>query len=439
MNVDVIELGEHWSAPRPEPEGTPLLRYRRPVLLALALVLTGTTAAAALPQRRVAALGDYRISGVTRSESRAVVLDDLLVAQGADTLAAFSPGDGTRLWQVPYRSSVPGAAQFDVRDGVLLVSEVGTATDVRDRATGALLWQAPHPPAVVGGLGVVVSSDPLVVDGDGRAVSGAEPNAAEEATGHDLRTGRLLWRVPGAPFAALDSVRGEVWSVDPSGVFTVHAVRDGRAVRTGELAFPPGTPADVAADPDRIELSSVGADGMVRQLGYDPATLRPLGPVSSPAAVTMPNVYRCGQVQCVTEAEGGGFRISIQDPATAAVSYRFDPNVNPVPVGGGFVTVDLRSLPGRLGSAARDLVDQASGRRMQDLRGWDVLSSSYDQDGRVLLLREVGHATQVARIDGGAVTVLGELPYRVRWCAYRPGRLSCLYDRDRLGIWRVED
>ncbi|MBV1851520.1 outer membrane protein assembly factor BamB family protein [Catellatospora tritici] len=434
MPTDLIELGDEWTRPQPEPAAAPLSRQRRPVLLAAVLALAGALAASAVPVRQVTMLGEYELPGVSRSAAVVTALDDLLIAQGTDSLAAFGSGDGALRWRAPYRAAQPDATYLASSAGVLLAME-DAATTAFDRDTGARLWTVPRWIRPIGDVGVASTDTQLVLGADGIPVSGADTTAPDQAFGYDLRTGRSLWTVTGTPFAAIDPANGQVWTLTSAGEFTVRTAADERVLRTGRLEFPPGRPVDVAAFPGTIELTSVGTDGRAQTFTYDAVTLRP----AELELGVQGQGYPCGRFVCGTVEESGrtGWRISVRRPGSAEVLYLLDENLNPVPVDDVFVTVAVRESGGELGGAAQTLVDQASGRKLRDLTGWSVLVERDDGNG-VLLLREVGGTTQLARVSDDGLMVIGALPHRVRRCLYLDVRLVCTLDANHLGMWRIE-
>ncbi|MBV1851522.1 outer membrane protein assembly factor BamB family protein [Catellatospora tritici] len=431
MAVELIELGDEWTRPREDP-GAPPLPPSRAVLLALALLLVGALGAGAAPQRRITELATYTMPGVSEFvDGGAVSGDDLLLVWGGGRLSAYRPSDGTLRWSVPLdpRASTDVTAQ--AAEGLVLLSGGGTTT-VLDSDYGTRLWSVPVPLLAVGGVGVYGVQNPVFVGPDGKPYvdeqSGAE---REEATGYDLRTGRVLWTVPGVPYASVVAARGEVWTVTTTGAFTVYGIRDGLVLRTGTLAFPPGRPygAHVYGD-DQITLSAVGPEDAVTEIRYDLATLRVRREESDMS-------YPCGRFRCSVEPvpDSDDFHVTVRDRDTGAARYQLGSRIQVMAVGDWFATVDLHGSPGT-GLAVTQLIDQATGRVLLDLTGWEVLPAE-DASGGYLLLRDAGGQTLIGTVVDGEVQLLGLLKHRVRQCRYRDDWLACDHTGTQLTMWRI--
>lgn len=429
MAQEVIELGGTDAEPEPD-RGLPPSRWARPVAVAVALALAALPAASAPPGPLVT-----QVAGVALDRSGGPVtvraLGDLLLVGDAREVSAYELADGSLRWRRPAEGADLRLAQLPAGapDSLLLLllgggpSDGSAASAVVDLATGRTRWSIPKSVQVIGDL---------AVDHTSRPPAGSALRAPMELPIRDLRTGRIRWTLRGAPYADVDPVASEAWSVSPQGRFTVYGLPDGNVLRTGQLAFPSGTPADARVSDGTLRLSATDR-GVTRTVRYDTRTLRETG---APDPVRR---HPCGPYLC--EVRGVGGQVAVVDFATRAVRHRLPEyeqllltDVGPValrpdqPVALGDQQVML------VGSAGR-LLDLGDGRTMLDLAGWGAL---VDLDGgpALLLARRVPGALQLARIEGGQVRVLGAVRADPVSCRFAQRRLACEYG-DQLLIWRI--
>ncbi|MFC7762835.1 hypothetical protein ACFQY4_35875 [Catellatospora bangladeshensis] len=189
-----------------------------------------------------------------------------------------------------------------------------------------------------------------------------------EARIRELRTGRIRWTLRGTPYAGADATTGEAWSISQQGRFTVYGLPDGRVLRTGTVAFPPGTPENAQVY-DGMLLVSAEDGGVRREIRYDNRTLREIGGPEDTLR------YPCGPYLC--EIDGERRPVAVLDPDTRAVRYRLGALEQLVVTGTGAVTLRYDE-PTELGvdqqvahvPTAGRLIDPADGRTLRDLDGW---------------------------------------------------------------------
>ncbi|MBV1851521.1 outer membrane protein assembly factor BamB family protein [Catellatospora tritici] len=434
MRTDVIDLGDGWGAedevvlpPRRVPE------LRRRVACALVLLLAGTLGAAAAPVREIAELGRFDLVGAsTRSGGDTVQsAGDLLVVQGDVAVSAYRITDGTLRWRVPHSSAESEHGMVMGANGVVLLAD-SAQTTAFDAETGATLWSRQRGVYPVGDIGVELINNATVWE---QSPGGPAPGP-DTVTGFDLRTGRTLWTVLGTPYATVDHERRLTVTATADGAIAVYDARDGRPLRRGEAKFPAGRPMYLSAYSGVLRLASADpAGGGLSYLGYDLTTLRPL-PTDADFG------YPCGRYRCEEHVDqtSGNIRVTVVDPQTRAVRWQPGPNTSLVPIAAGFIVVDATRSYGRYANYADRLVDPDSGRTLLDLTGWLILGAE-DGSQDYLLVRDAGQSTQVARIVGGGVRMLGVLPDRIQQCVYRAARLSCVVGEGpgRLVIWRVDE
>ncbi|MDI1464955.1 PQQ-binding-like beta-propeller repeat protein [Catellatospora sp. KI3] len=435
MPTEMIDLGDDWALPREQPRATPLSVLRRRVAYALVLLLVATLGAAGVPARRVAELGRHRLEGVTDQVVGDILhpVDDLVLVQGGAALSAYQTADGALRWSAPHTSAAADRGYVTGAAGVVLSIDGGQTTTAFDAKSGARLWSAPRSVYPVAGVGMDVRN--RTGDFSEQPTPGAPPPGTDSVTGVDLRTGATLWTVPGTPFATVDSERGLVVTVTNDGALAVYDVHGASLLRRGEAKFPPGRPMYVAAFQGTVQLAAASAepDGGLGYLDYDLTTMRPLAREDG-------TPYRCGRYRCVDRVDRNTvdfFQITVTDPVTRAPLWTLEAKSSLLAVTDGFVVLDVGQSSGVRGTDALRLVDPATGRTLVDLTGWLALGAVDGSDGYVLL-RDVGKTTQVAKVVAGAVRVLGVLPHRAQRCLYRTDRLTCLFDDDQLGIWRVD-
>ncbi|WP_144122517.1 PQQ-binding-like beta-propeller repeat protein [Catellatospora sichuanensis] len=427
---EIIELGEDRADPDPATGPRAPARYLRPVALAVVLLLTGAIGAAApvtpmLTQVAVLALGDA-------GEMRVDVVDplrDLLVVRSDDALSAYEMDDGSLRWRLPHamgrQRSIVAVPQVP---DVLVVTEDfadgGTYVAAVELETGAVRWSTRHDVWVVGAY-ALESTDFTVPDGE---TSQATP-APMGLTVRELSTGRVRWVLRGTPFAAADEARLEAWSVSLHGEFTVYDLGSGRALRTGAVAFPPGTPQFATVYGGMLVLSARLPNGENLETRYDTRTLRVI------AAPVSPLRFACGDYVCEV-GDDGGVRtpLAVLDRDTLTVRYRLPPDVHLIPSAQGAITVRADGSA-VLGAPADRLIDLDDGHPLLDLTGWEV-QLAFDGSGEALLVRRTPDGVQLARIEDGQVRLLGTLP-PVQRCFNTRQRVACVYDGNRLGVWSI--
>ncbi len=428
MAQEVIELGDTDAEPAPE-RGLPPSRWARPVAVAVALMLAALPGASAPPGPLVTQVGGVALD---RSGGPVAIrtLGDLLLVRDARDVSAYELADGSLRWRRPAEGAdlrladLPASAPESL---LLLSGEPSggpTASAMVDLATGRTRWSAPGSVQVVGDLAVEHPSTPR---------PSAVAAAAMELPIRELHTGRIRWTLRGAPYADVDATAGEAWSVSPQGRLTVYGLPDGKVLRTGQVAFPPGTPEGARVSDGTLRLSSMDR-GVARTVRYDSRTLRETG---VPDGVRR---YPCGPYLCEVRGVLGG-PLAVLDFATRAVRHRLPEyehllltDIGPValridqPVALGDQQVTLVASAGRL-------LDLGDGRTMLDLTGWGALT---DLDGRpsLLLVRRIPGALQLARIEGGEVRVLGAVRPDPIGCWFAQPRLACEYD-DQVLLWRI--
>ncbi|GAB4057410.1 outer membrane protein assembly factor BamB family protein [Catellatospora paridis] len=430
MKPEIIELGEDWTDPDPDTGPRRPARYLRPVALAVALLFTGALGAATpvtpmLTQLAVPALGD---AGDMRIDNVELV-NDLLLVRGDGALSAYDLDDGSLRWRLPHAAgrqrnlvAVPQVPDVvvvadDLEDGGVYVAAV-------DPHTGAVRWSTRNDVWVVGAY--ALESPVSTVSRDEASPTPPDPM---QLTVRDLRTGRERWVLRGTPFAAADESRLEAWTVSPQGEFTVSDLSDGRVLRTGAVAFPPGVPQFATVYGGMLVLSARLPGGEFLETRYDTRTMRVVAATSSPLR------FGCGDYLCEV-GDDGGVRtpLAVLDRDTLQVRYRFEPGVHLIPSAQGAITVRADGSA-QLGVPADRLIDLADGRTLLDLTGWAV-QLAFDESRQALLTRSTPEGVQLARIEDGQVRLLGTLP-PVQRCFHTRQRIACVYDGNRLGVWSI--
>lgn len=430
MRPEIIELGEDWTDADPDTGPRERTRYLRPVALAAALLFTGALGAATpvtpmLTQVSVLALSD---AGEVRVDIVELV-HDLLLVRGDEALSAYDLDNGSQRWRLPHASgrlrSLVAVPQ--VPDVVMVTEDFedgGTHAAAVDLRTGAVRWSTRNDVWVVGPY--ALESPALAVPRDEAPQAMTAPM---ELTVRDLGTGRVRWVLRGTPFAAADESRLEAWSVSSRGEFTVSDLSDGRVLRTGTVAFPPGTPQFATVYGGMLVLSASLPGGEILESRYDTRTMRVNAATSSPLR------FGCGDYLCEV-GDDGGVRtpLAVLDRDTLQVRYRLAPNVHLIPSAQGAITIRADG-PVQLGAPADRLIDLADGRTLLDLTGWGVQLAS-DESWQALLMRPTPDGVQLARIEDRHVRLLGTLP-PVQRCFHTRQRIACVHGGNRLGVWSI--
>ncbi|WP_203690381.1 hypothetical protein [Catellatospora coxensis] len=402
---------------------------------AVALLLTGALGAAAPVTPLLTQVAELTLDGADGVLPGAVdPVRDLVLVHGGAGLSAYELADGSLRWRLPPSSGRGRGVQVTSQaSDVLLVNEDfpdgGTSSSAVDVRTGAVRWTTGQ---YVWALGeYALESPPVEVRAEPESSGGGSPlREPMTMTVRELSTGRVRWVLRGAPFAAIDETAPEAWSVDERGEFTVHDLRDGRLLRTGRVAFPPGSPEMAAVYGGMLVLSARLPTGQYLETRYDTRTLRELSVTSSPLR------FPCGGHLCEV-GDVGGVRtpLAVLDRDTLAVRHRLEPNMNLLPSAQGAITVQMAG-EGSLGANADRLIDLADGTTLLDLTGWGA-QLAFDGSLDALLMRRVPDGVQVARIEDGRVRLLGTLPASLQRCFHTRQRIACVYDGDRLGVWSV--
>ncbi|MFD0591715.1 hypothetical protein ACFQZ4_03315 [Catellatospora coxensis] len=212
----------------------------------------------------------------------------------------------------------------------------------------------------------------------------------------------------------------------------MHDLRDGRLLRTGRVAFPPGSPEMAAVYGGMLVLSARLPTGQYLETRYDTRTLRELSVTSSPLR------FPCGGHLCEV-GDVGGVRtpLAVLDRDTLAVRHRLEPNMNLLPSAQGAITVQMAG-EGSLGANADRLIDLADGTTLLDLTGWGA-QLAFDGSLDALLMRRVPDGVQVARIEDGRVRLLGTLPASLQRCFHTRQRIACVRRRPAGRLERRRD
>ncbi len=434
MAQEVIELGEVGAEPRTGHDLPPPGRWARWVAAVVAAALAALPGASA-PHRPLVTQARAVAIDPAAGLVKILPLGDVLLVGDAREISAYELADGSRRWRRPsagtelHLAEVPAGAP-----GMLLLyegdyfGEGHTMTSVVDLATGRPLWSSRGMIHVVGELAVEY---PARAEFDGEVDQSALP--PREVPVRDLRTGRVRWTLRGAPYTSVDATTGEAWSISPQGRYTVYGLPDGRVLRTGTVAFPPGRPEYAHAFEGTLLVSAVDG-GERREIRYDNWTLREIGEPDGALR------YPCGPYLC--RLDGERQPVVVLDAGTGAVRYRLGEQEQLVVTGAGAVTLRYDE-PAEIGvgqqipqvTSAGRLIDPADGRTLRELDGWGALVEPGDNP-ELLLVRRVPGALQLARIDCGQVRVLGAVRPDPVGCWFARQRLACRYD-DQLVIWRI--
>ncbi|MEU8076529.1 hypothetical protein AB0B31_13875 [Catellatospora citrea] len=432
MEPEIIELGDGGNDHEQEAVRREPARYRRSVAVVAGLLLTALSGAAAPVTPMLTQVAELALGGADGVPASVVdPVRDLLVVRSEDALSAYELDDGSLRWRLTYPPG--GRRDFAVSrqvPDVLMVSEGtvegSTPTAAVDMNTGAVRWSTNQYVRVVGEYGLEGRPPSAPAEGI-PPVDSAEP---VEILVRDLSTGRVRWALRGTPFVAVDEAALEAWSISKQGVFTVHDLRDGRLLRRGAVAFPPGTPELATVYGGMLALSARLPDGAFLETRYDIRTLRVV------AAATTRLRFACGDYLCEVDGDGGTRDpVAVLDRETLAVRYRLEPNVQLIPSAQGAITVRADGSP-LLGVPAEQMIDLADGRTLLDLSGWRA-QFAFDESPAVLLARQTPDGVQLARIEDGRVRLLGTLPATAQRCFHNGQWIACVHDGNRLGIWRI--
>ncbi|MFC7244935.1 PQQ-binding-like beta-propeller repeat protein [Catellatospora aurea] len=454
MDTEIIELGEVRAGVEPSPGRSRPVRGLRPLAAVIALLLTGALGAAAPMTPMFTQLADVALGDVDGPVTGGVdVAGDLLLVRNSKAVSAYDMNSGALRWRLPASAGrgrdIQVAAQVP---DVLVINEDfadgSTSSAAVDVHTGAVRWSTRQYVWVIGEY--ALDSPPIMMSAEpGGELSAPAPT---EMIVRDLSTGRVRWVLQGTPYAAVDEGALEAWSVSERGEFTVRDLRDGRVLRTGTAAFPPGRPVLATVYGGMLVLSAILPTGQHMEARYDTRTLRG---IDVSASLTR---FACGDYLCEVADDGGtSSPLAVLDRDTLTVRYRLAPHLHLLPSAQGAITVRTDSAL-QLGATADRLIDLADGRTLLDLEGWRVQLSS-DRSRDALLLRSTASGIQlsasddgtvrrqdtrtelgryqVARIEDGQVRLLGTLPPRLNRCFHTRQRIACVYDGDRLGVWSV--
>ncbi|WP_155368233.1 PQQ-binding-like beta-propeller repeat protein [Catellatospora vulcania] len=435
MEREIIELGAGWAHPEPYADLPRPARHFRALATAVALLLTGALGAATPVPRPLAEVAVLALGGADGVFSGTVdPVRDLLVVRADGALSAYALDDGSPRWRSPY----PTGRHRDLRvppevpDVALVVEDFesgASSSTVVDLNTGAVRWSVSEYVWFVGRY--ALESPPFVVHGSFDEAGGVPTFDPAEMTVRDLDTGRVRWVLRGTPFASVDETTREAWSISEQGDVTVYDLRDGRVLRTGRVAFPPGGVESASVYGGKVVLSARLPDGSYLEARYDSRTLSPLPTVPEPVRFT------CGGYLCQVGDDSSGRRtpLAVLDRDTLAVRHRLPADVDVLPSAQGAITVRPTGSA-RLGVPADRLIDLADGRTLRDLTGWEV-QLAFDDSREALLMRSARDGVQVARIEDGEVRLLGTLPAGLQRCFHTRQRIACVYDGKRLGLWSI--
>lgn len=435
MEPEIIELGDDWAETDSHARGGRPSRRLRSVAAVAALLLTGALGAAAPMTPLLTQVAELTLTGPDAVLPGAVdLVGDLIVVRGGEALSAYELADGSLRWRLAPTAGRQRNLQVTPQvPDVLMVNEDfqdgSTTSSAVDVHTGAVRWSSRQYVSVVGEY--ALESPPIAIRAEPESsASGSTLSEPMAMTVRELSTGRVLWVLRGTPFAATDETVPEAWSVSERGEYTVHDLRDGRPLRTGKVAFPPGSPQMATVYGGMLVLSASLSTGQYLETRYDTRTLRELPEGSSPMR------FACGAYLCEI-GDDGGVRtpLAVLDRDTLAVRYRLDLNMHLLPSAQGAITVRPEGEVS-LGAPADRLIDLADGTTLLDLTGWGALLAS-DESRDALLMRRSPDGVQVARIEDGRIRLVGTLPAGLRRCFHARQRIACVYDRNRLGVWSI--
>lgn len=430
--MTTIEIDASRWAPEPVPDLPDLpdrWRRLRPVALAVvALLVLGLSGAAATPAR-ITQVGSATLQ--TRILNKPfTIVEDVVLVPDEDRLSAYELRDGSPRWHTPMTTNSDELSVVAAGPGLALVA---TITDGRaltwalDLADGAIQWRVDGRVTAVGEIAVEA---PLRILGGGAAPAGTAP--AAEYVVRDLRTGRRIWALRGDPVAMVDQDTATAWAVSGTGAVTVHDLRDGRELRSGRLALPPGRLLDAYLVDGRLVLQT-GSGESPDETYYDAATLAPVT-----AQRPVRHRYDCGVRWCglVGPDDNGQSVTVLLDKATGAEVARLPAGhtADPSPAG---LLVTRYGSPGSVATPQLvGLADPMTGAPVRDLTEWQ---RAWRSAPTLFLTREgPGGRLQIGRLAPGAgLQLLGELPHRVRACEFTPRTVVCLHDGNKLTFWRL--
>jgi outer membrane protein assembly factor BamB len=433
--VITLDPAAEWEPP--EPSHRPSLRWLAVVLVlagVCALVtgaqpITSLTPSVVLPGQGISAM---------HSDADALYLVRHLDTARAQVESYRMPG-GEHRWSSPVDTQ---AHVVGVHNGRLLFYVEGTsepALMALDTATGAQVWRrAGYTPMLydaAGGTGIVVAQPyqpgPEPLD---------QPPRDQPLVGIDSGTGEFRWSIvtPAGTMRSfayvgegLADIRVEIAELDPAGVVRIRSGESAEVMRTARLDLTDrfGSFEVVGL---RLLAYRSGELGTFDGAMFDLTTGRMLWRRQNVAAHEP--LWWCGPVLCA----GSQNSIAVVDPDTGRERWRLD----------GWTSFDRldgnRMLATRIrpdGSPQPDalVVDTATGKVVQKITDWEVASRQTVSAGVILVNRDAGGTSLVARLDvaTGTVRVIGRSE---RWiavpsCVATETVLACV--QGQVLVWRL--
>jgi PQQ-like domain len=377
----------------------------RPIGSVLAVTVAALTLGAAAAPAAPAVTAVLAVSDPVDDE---LLAPPYLYVAGGGAVRARPLVAGVRGWTAAVAGSADTPLNLTLRDGVLIAG-----TTVLDAATGAIRLRADAP------------GDRLVV-GDGVAAVVTPAGAGDRLTVHDARTGRRLWSQTGPPVPPilLDGA-GHLITVDPYGVATTRAVRDGRVLARADLGG--GPPVWDYADPVDFAVAEVAGGHLYVRGATDDVPF-----LSEYDAATLTRRWRTDVPQ-----EGQpldcGTDVCLSNDAYLAAWRVTDGRFRWIRPGWGLVTPrpDGRLLVTDFQQSRAALLDPATGHADRRVDGGVVR-------GDLILHPDRGDPGHTSVLDLPTGQWLGRIATVLpATCSVAGGYLACLAGQNEIRVWRV--
>ncbi len=393
MREFVIDLGDDWTVPPPEPR-----KQRKSAAAFLAVLMLPLLVAGA--PKGVPNVTEVTLLSVPDDGGERAILDGLIVvATNFGRLNAFDL-DGRARWRARLDAATDVLAIQMVAGLVYVTADtIGRATFAFDPETGRQVWSAPGELSVVDDAAILV-------------------HRAQSVTVFDAATMAHRWSAEAVAAQPLPSDR-TILLLAAGGAISERDLATGRPLREGRIR---------PLDRPRLRISRdrIVVRGALENLWLDRETLRPTTP-----AVHWSEWRDCGEVICGRIDDGQ--RTLIIDPGSGRVLQSL-PEGNAVAVtpAGLLVMADDAQ-----GSAAVKTIDPFSGRTRIPLSGWYTVSGNALGSVRPLLVWPTHRMSYVARLHADGLLMLASVPHELSECLFERQLLLCSTSQGRLGLWRV--